>query len=347
MCTGCQMVTFGDSGGGGRSSPSGGAFEPFKTADGHRYNGRGAKSPQWWPSRYGPDDAIGVGNEHSAERTLEAVRLVREGRVVELSRTLERGIPIWPPPGVLPDFEGARPFHQTIVAHAQLEAMLLGGPEGNHMSYFEENVFKTYHLGTHVDGLSHVGINGVYYNGNHYSDFYTPTGVKKLGIETVVPWVNRGVLLNIAELLGLEMLEEGFVITPRHLEDACERQDVEIRAGDAVLLHTGYGALWMVDNDRYGNLEPGIGWDAAHWLTDRRITLIGADTWSVEVLPGEREDAPFVVHQHLLAETGTHILENAKTDELAATGRSEFLFLCLPIKHKGATGSQVSPVAVL
>ncbi|WP_205125796.1 cyclase family protein [Pseudomonas fragi] len=319
-------------------------FEPFKTKDGNGYNGTGRKSPQWWPSRYGADDRIGSGNELTPERTLEAVRLVSEGRVIELTQILEKGVPIWPPAGVKPEFEGARPFHQTIVAHAQLEATV---PQGNHLGYFEENVFKTYHIGTHIDGLAHIGIDGRYYNGIHYKDFYTPTGVKTLGMESTRPFVCRGVILNIAKLLGVEMLTEGFVITPEHLEAACAVQNVEVKAGDAVIIHTGYGALWMVDNDRYGNLEPGIGWDAAHWLTDRHISAVGADTWSVEVLPGERLEAPFVIHQHLLAETGTHIIENMKTDELAACGKSEFLFICLPIKHRGATGSQISPVAVI
>lgn len=348
MCLGCQMVTIGDETGG-----SGSVSTPEKPEVGTPlsakpgcYDGTGANSPQWWPSRYGADDEIGATQELTPELTLEAIQLVKEGRIVELSHPLEKGMPVWPPPGVAPYLEGARPYFQSIVAFAQLEANVMA-PEGNSMGYFEENVFKTYHMGTHLDGLPHVGIAGRYYNGIHYKDFYTPTGVQKLGIETVKPWVSRGVMLDIAKLVGVEMLEEGFVITPEHLEEACKEQAVEVRRGDAVLLHTGYGALWKVDNDRYNNLEPGIGWDAAHWLTDRRITVVGADTWSVEVLPGERADAPFVVHQHLLAETGTHILENVKTDELVTTGRSEFLFIMLPLKAKGATGSQVSPVAVL
>lgn len=342
MCLGCQMVTIGDDTGGSAEEAAQGSA-PLEAQPGC-YDGRGANSPQWWPSRYGGDDEIGASQELTPEMTLAAIQLVREGRIVELSHPLEKGMPVWPPPGVAPYLEGARPYFQSIVAFAQLNPM---APEGNSMGYFEENVFKTYHMGTHLDGLPHVGIDGRYYNGIHYKDFYTPTGVTKLGIETVRPWVARGVLLNIAAVVGVEMLEEGFVITPEHLEEACRVQEVEVRRGDAVILHTGYGALWMVDNARYNNLEPGIGWAAAHWLTDRRITVVGADTWSVEVLPGEHPDKPFVVHQHLLAETGTHIVENLKTQELVDSGRSEFLFIMLPLKAKGATGSQVSPVAVL
>ena len=89
----------------------------------------------------------------------------------------------------------------------------------------------------------------------------------------------RGVCLDIAALEGTAMLEEGFAITVEHIEAACERQGVDIGAGDVVLFHTGWSSLWMVDNSRYGALEPGLGWDGAHWLTERRVSLVGADNW--------------------------------------------------------------------
>jgi len=143
------------------------------------------------------------------------------------------------------------------------------------------------------------------------------------------------------------MLEEGFAITPEHLAAASERQGVEIGPGDVVLLHTGWSQLWMVDNERYGALEPGLGWDAAHWLTQRRISLAGADNWCLEVWPPEKHGSPLVVHQHLLCETGTYIIENIRTQALVSGGHSEFLFLLAPNKTKGSTGSMAAPIAVV
>ena len=298
----------------------------------------------WWPSRYGPDDEIGAGNELTPELTLAALRLPTQGRIIELARVLDRGVPIWPPPGVRPEAEGSRIYHQLVVAHGQLEEKVRGE---NRFSFMEEHVTQTYHVGTHLDGLGHVGIGGRYYNGLHYADFYRPTGLTRLGIETVRPWVSRGVCLDVAKVVGVDMLEEGFVITPGHLTAACAAAQVEVRAGDAVILHTGHGALWMTDNARYGNREPGLGLDGARWLTDRRVSLVGADNWAIEALPGERQNAPYVVHQHMLAVTGTHLLENLRTDELAACGRAEFLFICSPAKTGGSTASMVAPLAVV
>lgn len=328
MCNACNLPI-------GSLTPEGSDFE-FPASEGS-FNGNAFTTDQWWPSkRYGADDLLGSGNELTQERTLEAFRLVNEGRAVSLAQVLENDSPTW---------GASRLYHQVTLAHGTLEQTMLG-QNGNRINYFEEMVTQIYHIGTHLDGFAHIGINGVHYNGHRYGDFYTPTGVTKFGMHTIRPWLCRGVFLNVAKVVGQEMLPEGFVITPHHLEQACEEQGVEVRAGDAVIFHTGYGALWMVDNERYNNESPGLGWDAAHWLSDRRVSLVGADNWAIEALPGENADAPFVVHQHFLTEMGTHLLENVRTEVLLEESRSEFLFLMAPIRTKGSTGSMTNPLAV-
>jgi len=300
------------------------------------YDGNGADSPQWWPSRYGPDDLIGAGNELTAERTLAALRLPQEGRSIKLAQLLTEDVPAFPP----------RFWRQVVLAHGALHETRLG-PGGSDMTYFEEQVTGTYHIGCHVDGLGHVGVNGHFYNGNHYKDFYTPKGLTKFGAETIRPWVTRGVCLNIADVKGVEQLKPGYAITPDDLQAACDKQGIEIGPGDVVLLHTGWGVKWDQDIHEYEEVEPGASWDAARWLTDKRVSLVGADNWAFEVIPFERENGIFIVHQHLLAEMGTHILENIKTQELAEGGHSEFLF-CLTVQNsKGSTGAMASPVAVV
>jgi kynurenine formamidase len=291
----------------------------------------------WWPSRHGADDQTGAGNELTAERTLRALRLPREGRVVELGHILGA------------DAAGAtasRIFHQVVLAHGALERLLPGAP-GRRESYLEEAVTQTYHMGTHVDGLGHLGIEGRFYNGVHYEEFFDASGLTRLGVENLRPWVCRGVLLDIASLEGTERLSGGFAITDAHLERACARDGVEIDAGDAVLLHTGWGGLWTSDQGAYNTEEPGLGIAGARWLTDRRVSVVGADNWALEVIPHEDEQAPFVVHQHLLAETGTYILENLRTEELRETGASEFLFVMSPPKTRGSTGAMAAPLAVI
>ena len=53
----------------------------------------------------------------------------------------------------------------------------------------------------------------------------------------------------------------------------------------AVLIRTGHAQLWMKDNDTYGAGEPGINMDAGRWITDRKVSLIGADNWASKSYP--------------------------------------------------------------
>jgi len=52
------------------------------------------------------------------------------------------------------------------------------------------------------------------------------------------------------------------------------------------------------------------------------------------------------VHRTLLVEHGVHIIENLDLEALAAEAVREFLFVCLPLKFVGGTGSPVRAVAV-
>ena len=104
----------------------------------------------------------------------------------------------------------------------------------------------------------------------------------------------------------------------------------------------------MTDNARYLDGEPGINLAAAQWLTKQGVTAIGTDTMAVEVLPGE--DAPEIqmpVHQHCLVEAGVYLIENLLLTPLVTAGVSEFCFVLLPVKFKGATGSPARPIAMV
>ncbi len=112
------------------------------------------------------------------------------------------------------------------------------------------------------------------------------------------------------------------------------------------MIRTGHGKLWMKDNATYGAGEPGIGLAAAKFLTDRKVALIGADTWAIEAVPHERADLAFPVHQWDLTKNGVYHLENLDLEQLAADGVREFCFVFSPLRLKGATGSPGNPIAI-
>ena len=228
------------------------------------------------------------------------------------------------------------------------------GPIGDNRLVSNDELFSGQigQVGTQMDGLGHVGVRvgnkNLFYNGFDLDEFGDSRGLKKLGVENMGPVFTRGVLLDVARIAGVRRLPVGYTITPKELQQALDAtQHQEIRPGDVVLIHTGHGQLWKVDNDTYSEGEPGIGMAAARWLTDRKVSMIGADTWGIEVMPfegGDDQIAP--IHQWTLTRHGVYHLENLNLSELAKDKVDEFALIYIPLPFKGATGSPGSPIAV-
>lgn len=287
-----------------------------------------------FPHRYGPDDRLGAMNEITPEKVLEASRLVRTGRRYQLGQVLDESSPaqMW------------RYWKHSLLVDRLIPDRFLGR---NRQSFLEESVSGALHSGTHLDSLGHAGIGPLTYNGYRYADIVSAQGLTMLGIDEVPPIYTRGVLLDVAAHKRAERLGDTYTITAEDLEGTAHEQAVDVGSGDVVLVHTGWGSLWGVDNGRYKQSEPGLGMEAAAWCTERRVAVVGADNWAVEVVPGEIEDMPFPVHQHCISLYGCYLLENVVTHELVRDGVHEFCCVILPARLKGASASIVAPAAIV
>ena len=194
------------------------------------------------------------------------------------------------------------------------------------------------HVGTHIDALSHFSCNGIFF-GNRTIEHSYERGMSDLGVETIAPIVRRGVLLDIAGLQSGEALPQDFEVTPEHLNQASK---VEIGDGDVVLIRTCW-ARFFHDARRYMNngVAPGLGIEAARWLSAKHIFAAGSDTVAFEKTPSPA----MTVHVHLLSESGIHIIEVLNLEELARDKVYEFLFLAAPMNIRGATGAPLRPLA--
>lgn len=298
-------------------------------------------STTWYPSKYGADDQIGALNEITPAKIVAAAGLVRQGKTYDLSHVLDEDVPAFP----------GRSFRQHLVttAHHENRRRPDAGESGwgaNNVNWITEVVYGTTQLGTHLDGLNHLQIGEQFYNGHTLGELAEAYGTNKLGIDTAPQIVTRGVLLDIAALHGVERLAAGSVITPADLEAAEVVQGVQVERGDALLLHTGWGAQWMVDNAAYLAGEPGPGMAAAAWLVAHGVALTGCDTWSYGAVPPEDPTQPFVVPQTLNVKHGVLIVENLHTAHLARDKVYEFMFVLTHAKLRGATGAWVAPVAI-
>jgi kynurenine formamidase len=285
---------------------------------------------KWYPSQWGPDDQRGAANRLTPVKVLEAASLIKEGKVYQLGRVYEAGMPLF----------GTR--------HYSLRIPQTSGPLGeNQVTWHEEIVSgELGQIGTQFDGLGHIGIGDLYYNGLNRQDIAKPDGLAKLGVEQAGVFITRGVLIDVAGYKGVEHLNDGYEISVADLKGALNRQGTTIKPGDVVLIHTGWGRFWMKDNARFNAMEPGIGLDAGRYLVEQQIVMAGADNWGIEVVPNPDKSLAFPVHQLFLTKNGIYNLENLVTEDLARDKVYEFAFIFTPLRLKGATGSPGNPIAI-
>ncbi|TGN82089.1 cyclase family protein [Bradyrhizobium yuanmingense] len=291
-----------------------------------------ASAQDWTKSKWGPNDEIGAANYMTPELVVKAASLVKTGKTYAL------GIPVTPQTPAYPP----RTFKLTIVQPGQAGTPGLGP---NKATYNDAILDSWVGIGSQLDGLGHLGVEHVYYNGNKLADFADPNGLKKLGIEKVPPMVTRGVLLDMAAYFKTDVVKEGTAFNVKEIEEAAKQQNVEIRQGDVVLFHTGWLSLIGKDDKRYSAGEPGLGVEGAKYLAGKGVVAVGADTWGLEVLPFEGKTV-FEVHQILLAMNGTYILENMDTAALARDKGYEFLFVLGQPRWTGAVQAMINPIAI-
>src|SRR5438309_461344 len=100
------------------------------------------------------------------------------------------------------------------------------------------------HSGTHIDALCHQALDLKMYGDVAVERTETLGGFKELGIETVPPLLGRGVLLDVAGWKRQAPLPPAYSISGDELAGCAQAQGVEVRAGDVLLVRTGYGTIW-------------------------------------------------------------------------------------------------------
>lgn len=287
----------------------------------------------WYPSKYGSKDTIGALNELSPAKTKQAAQLVKLGKTYALG--VETG----------PDSPAYAPRSYNVIVLQLDDGM--GTPIGSNKATGNDDLLTFWMgIGSQIDGLGHMGENHRYYNGHLAKDFVTPTGLSKLSIDKLPPVATRGILLDMAKLMGKDILPEGTAFNSREIKAAAKAANIKIDAGDVVLFHTGWLNVADTDKQRFMAGEPGLGLEGAQYLASLGVAAVGSDSWALEVLPGEDPEQLFPVHPELLAKNGVYILENMDTRALAADGATEFLFVLGVPRFVGAVQAVINPVAI-
>ena len=281
--------------------------------------------------RWGENGAAGAVNLITAEKRIEAVGLVKNGRTVSLSR----------PFPVEPRAENPRP--------AQHFMSVMDRPHGGGAAMDYYGVYYHGTATTHIDALCHVWDSGGMWDGKSPDEILTFSGGT---YATVDAWsdgiLTRGVLLDVPRHRGMPYVTLDAPVHGWELEDIAHAQGVRIRPGDAVMVYSGreayasdHGGNWAGADSR-----PGLHASCLKFVRDNDISILGWDM--MDASPNEY-DVPWTVHGVIFA-YGVALLDNSLLEPLANAcaeeGRHEFMLTINPLNVIGGTGSPVNPIAV-
>jgi len=325
---------------------------------------------------FGADDENGQLNLLTAERVLQAVAEVKEGRVFCLS------LPLDYPGGSVLNPRRSAPRHFATRRGERANFILplkIENPDFTDVVCDDAVLLHTQYS-TQWDALSHVGgmfdgdgdgeAEALFYNGwRAGEDIRGPSGqgddlegtyAARLGIEKMAARCvqGRGVMVDLHAHFGAAREVVGYDALMRVLQ----ADKVTVEAGDMLCLHTGFASLLLTMNRRP---DPARVHDACavldgrdakllQWISDSGIAVLIADNYAVEGLParpGSGCHASMPLHEHCLFKLGVHLGELWYLSELASylreSGRFRFLLTAPPLRLPGAVGSPATPVATV
>lgn len=290
---------------------------------------------------------LGPIGRQAPEDVVRAAGLVRQGRLISLAAVRYPGMPLFPghPPFQVLNYRTPRGIRVT-------GAQPWGPINDAGLGYMAEYVMATSHSGAHMDALAHMTVDDDmhWYGGGNADEHLTDFGPTYLDASTMPPFFTRGILLDAAGQRGVPCLPKGSPIDAAELEAICAAEGVTVRPGDVVAIRTGYMGLWPDSEAMAAHKTPGPDISAARWLLERGVVATGTDTETYEVQPAPDPGPtgnPQPVHTLLLIQNAVYLMESLDLEALARERVYEFLFVALPVKIRGATGSMVDPVAVV
>lgn len=294
-------------------------------------------------SPWGPADEIGRLNLMTPASRAAILSRVAGDRVYDLSVDYFIGMPSWQAAG--------DPHYRIWMTHTPSGTVIddplgLGRNVNEHVSYTGAAISMYTHTGTHIDALSHFGLDGRVWNGHRADEHLGDRGWRVTDAAKIPPIIARGVLIDVAAAKKVDMLPDGYRVTRADLVHALRKQRVELREGDVALIRTGRMRVYE-DAAAYMKNPPGLGMEAARFLVEEKgAMVVGADNLSFEAFPSEIEGNYVPLHTYLLAQQGAPILELVHLEGLARDRIYEFAFIGGSLKLRGADAAPMRPIAL-
>ncbi|EMA07521.1 cyclase family protein [Haloferax denitrificans] len=231
---------------------------------------------------------------------VEALSALADGEVIDLSQTLEEGMPVVP--------THARYGHTLYESYER----------GDVACHYRLTLGE--HTGTHMDAPLHFIAEG----DAHYD----------------IASIELGKLIGRAATIDVADIERNTTVPVERIKQ-WEAEHGDLREGDRVLFRFNWDRHWAPGSagTQYMADWPGLSGEAAEYLTDTGVALVGCDTAAIDVA----HDESFPAHYELLGNE-TYIVENLTAlDALPPFS----LLITLPLKIEDGSGSPIRAVAIV
>ena len=210
------------------------------------------------------------------------------------------------------------PIHQkTFIMTNQTHEESMEATGSKTLGFSARNLLISEHAGTHSDGVYE----------------YNPDGPTIDNMPLDYFW-GSAICIDVSHIRYPNYFEA------KDLEAAVKKSGQEIKEGDIVLLYTGHHDRHF-GTDMFQQEYSGLSYNAAKWLADQGVVNIGVDAPAVDLTP---DDTDFSAHL-VCGEYNITNTENLLNLDKVVNKR--FLYMGLPLKIRGGTGSPIRAVALL
>lgn len=173
------------------------------------------------------------------------------------------------------------------------------------------------HMGTHTDALGHLVARGPMIDAMPLESYVAPATVLRAGPSEPLQPITA---------------------------DALAAAGPAPQGGDAALIWTGWASHW--NQPDYASSHPFLTADAAQWLIDHGVRVVGMDTAGlmdprIDLAPGQRDEA---IVDLMFMEAGISYV--AALVNVDAIREARPLFVAMPLKLVGLDGAPVRAVAI-
>lgn len=295
--------------------------------------------------RWGTNDQKGALNYITPAKARQALSLVREGVNVSLQHFVE-----WEPSLESWRFAPAERWHTG----AGLDAFSFSTHDGtlSHMDAICHYAGDRDSPTTRAVGGERVIFNGYPFEVDAFGvSLRAKVGCRNMSIEQMgTTYMTRGILMDMAELKGVEWLEPATPIFVKDLEEWERRKGVRVEPGDVILVRTGRWAKSEKEGAwDYARGSAGLHASVLPWLHERGVSVLIGDAAN-DVQPSGVEGIGRPVHQAGMLLLGMAFVDNGYLEHVAreAKKRNQYQFAVVwqtwPIQ--GGTASPFNALAL-